>query len=196
MNRVLFVLLFFSLLVAGCGVNKAYIEEQIAASDARTDSRFSSLSDKTDLNAAELEKLKLLATELGQETDMAIDKASGFENYQVVWSGEINFDFDSHAIAGPAGDVLNEAGQKLESVPSSLAEFVGHADRTGSSNYNLMLGEMRANSGRRYLSEKYGISLYRMFVMSYGKEKPVAMPDEHQAASRNRRVVVKIWGPL
>jgi peptidoglycan-associated lipoprotein len=75
-------------------------------------------------------------------------------------------------------------------------EIVGHTDRTGASNYNFLLGEKRANSAKRYLADKFGISLYRMFVVSYGEEKPVAMPDEENASSKNRRVVLQVWGPM
>ena len=72
----------------------------------------------------------------------------------------------------------------------------GYTDATGTSKYNLLLGEKRANSARRYLADNYGISLYRMFIISWGEDKPVAMPDEKNASSKNRRVKVTIWGTL
>ena len=183
------------LLAAGCGVNKQYVANEIAASEARTASELATVKDATDANQAEITRLQQLATELGAKADMAIDKASGFENYQVIWSGEINFDFDSYAINDVAASILDEAGMKLEQVPSSLLELVGYTDRTGSANYNLLLGEKRANSAKRYLADKFGISLYRLFTNSYGEEKPIAMPDEQNASSKNRRVQLQIWGP-
>ena len=133
---------------------------------------------------------------MGEKADLAIDKASGFENYRIIWSGEINFAFDSYDIDDVAGSILDEAGMKLEQVPSSLIEFVGHTDLTGSANYNLLLGEKRSGAARRYLADKFGISLYRMFIVSYGEEKPVALPDERNAATKNRRVTLSIWGPM
>jgi peptidoglycan-associated lipoprotein len=184
------------LLAAGCGVNKEYVAEEIAASEARTGAEITAVDGKADQNAAEVARLQQLAVELGEKADLAIDKASGFENYQVIWSGEINFGFDSYDIDDVSGSILDEAGMKLEQVPSSLLEIVGHTDRTGASNYNFLLGEKRANSAKRYLADKFGISLYRMFVVSYGEEKPVAMPDEENASSKNRRVVLQVWGPM
>ena len=85
---------------------------------------------------------------------------------------------------------------KLEQVPHSLIEIVGHTDQTGAARYNILLGEKRANATKRYLADKFGTSLYRMFVVSYGEEKPVALPDERNASTRNRRVTLSIWGSL
>ena len=183
-----------ALLVAGCGVNKAFVEEQIVQSEGRTAAQIATVRDKTDTNAAEVAKLKTLASELSTKTDMAINQAKGFENYQIIWSGVINFDFDSWDVTATAEQILTEAGQKLEQHGSSLLEIEGHTDGTGSARYNLMLGEKRADAAKRFLAERFGISLYRMFVMSYGKTKPVSMPDERGAASKNRRVTLKIWG--
>lgn len=183
-----------ALLVAGCGVNKAFVEEQIVQSEGRTAAQIATVRDKTDGNAAEVAKLKTLASELSTKTDMAINQAKGFENYQIIWSGVINFDFDSWDVTATAEQILTEAGQKLEQHGGSLLEIEGHTDGTGSARYNLMLGEKRADAAMRFLAERFGISLYRMFVMSYGKTKPVSMPDERGAASKNRRVTLKIWG--
>ena len=43
-----------------------------------------------------------------------------------------------------------------------------------------MLGEQRAAAAKGYLADKFGISLYRMFTISFGKDKPVAMPDQRE----------------
>ncbi|MEW5795433.1 MAG: OmpA family protein [Candidatus Zixiibacteriota bacterium] len=179
------------LILAGCGVNKDYVAEQIAASEAKTTSQIQAAQEKSD---ADIAKFQQLAQQLEAKADLAINKASGFENYQVIWSGEINFAFDSYDIDGIAGSILNEAGTKLEQIPHALIEITGHTDKTGSASYNLVLGEKRANAAKRYLADKFGISLYRMFINSFGEQKPVAMPDERNASSRNRRVMLSIWG--
>lgn len=189
-------LLALVLFAAGCGVNKDYVAEQIQASEARTNAQISSVSNKTDSNAAEVAKLQALAKELGSKADMAINKASGFENYQVLWTGEVNFAFDSFEIDDIAATIINEAGAKMEQVPGSLLEIVGHTDATGSAKYNLTMGEKRADAVKRHLADNFGISLYRMFVLSYGESKPKAMMDENQAASKNRRATLTIWGAM
>ena len=95
-----------------------------------------------------------------------------------------------------AEQTLMEAGQKMEQNPKSLVELVGHTDRTGSNKYNLLLGERRAESVKRFLADRFGISLYRMFTLSYGKEKPLELPDQANASHKNRRVKIVVWGDL
>lgn len=196
MKKFTVALLALTLMFVGCGVNKDYVAQQIQDSETRTQAEIGTLSDKTDGNASEITKLRSLASELDSKADMAINKAKGFENYQVLWQGELNFDFDKGDINGAAEQILNEAGDKMEQNPGSVIEIVGHTDKTGSTNYNLMLGEQRAASSKRFLSERFGISLYRMFIISYGENKPVADSGEMSNSSKNRRVALTIWGPM
>jgi len=196
MKRISIVLLLPMLFAVGCGVNKDYVSEQIAASEARTSTEITGVSDKVEQNAAEVQRLTELASELESRTEMALNEAAGFENYQIIWSGEINFEFDSFDLTATAQDYLNEAGTRLESSPKALIEIIGHTDATGSANYNFFLGQKRANSVKRFLADSFGISLYRMFILSYGENKPMAMPDDRQASTMNRRVEIKIWGPM
>jgi outer membrane protein OmpA-like peptidoglycan-associated protein len=182
--------------VAGCGVKKDFVAQQIADSESRTNAKIGGLDEKSGITAAELARLQQLTTELGKKTDMALNKAAGFENYQVIWSGEINFSFDSWEIDNVAEQILNEAGQKMQAVPNSLLEVAGHTDATGPKQYNFTLGERRAEAAKLFLTDHFGISLYRMYTISYGKSKPIAMPDQRQAGSKNRRVTLKLWGPM
>jgi outer membrane protein OmpA-like peptidoglycan-associated protein len=197
MRTTLMIFLLTALLMlAGCGVKQQFVLDEIAASEARSQAEIGSVKDKVDMNAEELTRLQGLATALDKKADLAINKASGFENYQIIWSGEINFSFDSYDIDDVAASILDEAGMKMEQVPGSLLEIVGHADQTGAASYNLLLGEKRANSSKRFLAGKFGISLYRMFVVSYGEAKPAAISGENQSASKNRRVSLSVWGAL
>jgi len=196
MKLLVAFIVVLSLLAIGCGVNKDYVEEQIRASEARTSAQISTVADQTNANAAEMAKLRTLAGELSEKTDLAINKAKGFENYQVIWSGDVSFGFDSWKIDGTGESILMECGEKMEQVPGSLVEIAGHTDRTGPASYNQMLGNKRSAAAKRFLAERFGVSLYRIFTISYGEDKPVAMPDERQAASKNRRVTLKVWGEL
>ncbi len=196
MKTAIVVSTLFLLMLTGCGVNKDYVNQQIQESEARTGSKIGSLSDKADANAAEIAKLQGLARDLSDKTAKAINDAAGFENYQVIWEGTINFDFDSYEITSTAEEILMNGCAKMEQVPRSLMEIVGHTDRTGSSSYNMLLGEKRASSAKTFMAQRCGVSLYRLFIASYGETLPVALPDEQQASSRNRRVTLKVWGPL
>ena len=189
-------LLALVMFVGGCGVNKDYVAEQIQASEARTNAQLASVTEKADANATDVAKLQALAKELGEKTDMAINKAAGFENYQILWTGEVNFAFDSYELDDIAASIINEAGTKLEQVPGSVLEIVGHTDATGTAKYNIKMGRERADAVKRYLADNFGISLYRMFVLSYGESKPKATAGEQQAASKNRRATLTIWGTM
>lgn len=196
MRKLLIFAVILSLVVIGCGASKSYVAEQIQMSEAKTSAELSGLRDKTDGNATEIAKLQSLAKQIEEKADLAIDKAKGFENYQIIWQGEINFDFDAYLITPTAEQILIEAGEKMEEVPGSILEVAGHTDRTGPAKYNHMLGQQRADAAKRFLASRFGISLYRMFTISYGEDKPVAMPDEQNASSKNRRVAVTVWGEL
>lgn len=182
-------------LVSGCA-SKGFVEEQIRASESRTSSQLTDVSGRASSLETDIEQLKSLSRELSEKTDMAINQAKGFENYQIIWQGEVNFDFDSYDITPVSEQTLMEAGQKLEAHRRSLVELVGHTDKTGPAKYNIMLGERRAESVKRFLADRFGISLYRMFTLSYGKEKPLELPDQANANYKNRRVKIVIWGDL
>jgi len=196
MRNLLIFAVILSLVVVSCGASKKYVAEQIQMSEAKTGAEISGLRDKTDGNAAEIARLQSLAAQIDEKADLAINQAKGFENYQIIWQGEINFDFDAYLITATAEEILNEAGEKMEEVPGSILEVAGHTDRTGTAKYNHLLGQQRAEAAKRFLASRFGISLYRMFTVSYGEDKPVAMPDEQNASSRNRRVALAIWGEL
>ena len=190
------ILMFAALaLMTGCA-SKGFVEEQIRASESRTSAQLTDVSGKASSMETEIEQLKDLSRQLSEKTDMALNQAKGFENYQILWQGEVNFDFDSYDITSIAEQSLMEVGQKMEEHPEALVELVGHTDQTGSNTYNLVLGEKRAESVRRFLADRFGISLYRMFTLSYGKQKPLELPDQANANHKNRRVKVVVWGKL
>ena len=196
MKSLLVFVLLMSVVLIGCGVNKEYVAQQISESEARTNAEIGTVKETSDANAAEIAALQSLSQQISDKADLAINKAKGFENYQIIWQGEINFDFDAYLISDAAAQTLNEAGEKMEEYPGSVLEVAGHTDRTGSAKYNHTLGQYRADAAKRYLSSKFGISLYRMFTVSFGEDKPLAMPDENQSSSRNRRVALTVWGVL
>jgi peptidoglycan-associated lipoprotein len=196
MRIILVTGLLLVLALSGCGVKKEFVQQQIQESESRTEAKLAGLTDKTNANADQIAKLQSLASQLSEKTDMAINEAKGFETYQVIWEGTINFDFDSYDVNATAEDILMEGCETMGQHPKSVMEIAGHTDRTGSANYNLLLGEKRANSAKRFLADHCGISLYRLFEVSYGKSKPVAMMDERGSASKNRRVTLRLWGNL
>jgi outer membrane protein OmpA-like peptidoglycan-associated protein len=182
-------------MIVGCS-SKGYVDEQMAAFRSEIESDMNTLKAQSGTNADEIKKLQTLTTELSSKADMALNEAKGFENYQVIWEGVVNFDFDSYELKQVAMDNLQGLGQKMIDYPRSLLEISGHADQTGSAKYNLELGFKRSQAVQKYLVDQFGIALYRMFMVSHGESKPVALPDEKDANAKNRRVTLKLWGRL
>lgn len=183
------------LLLAGCA-SKGYVDKKMAEMQTLVSTDVSSIKSQTDSNSDEIKKMQALTTELSGKADMALNKAKGFEDYQVIWEGSVNFDYDSHELTQIAQDNLDALGQKMADNPRSILEIAGHTDRTGSAKYNFQLGLRRSESVKTFLADKYGVALYRMFIVSFGENKPVAMPDEANSNAKNRRVVLKLWGPI
>ncbi|MCK4573689.1 MAG: OmpA family protein [candidate division Zixibacteria bacterium] len=195
MKHVLIAMMVLTLALVGC-TSKDFVRQEVEQAEARMKTEMAGVRDATDTNAAEITKLQSLSKQISEKADLAIDKAKGFENYQIIWQGEINFEFDAFQVTAAAEQILMEAGEKMEQNPGSIIEIAGHTDRTGAAKYNIMLGEQRAGAAKRFLADRFGLSLYRMFVISYGEQKPVAMPDEREASSKNRRVSLAVWGEL
>ena len=85
-------------------------------------------------------------------------------------------------------DTLRKQATWLRKNPDINVVLEGHADERGTREYNLALGERRANSAKDYLMT-YGISANRISVISYGKERPVDSGSNPLAWSKNRRSV-------
>ena len=85
-------------------------------------------------------------------------------------------------------DTLRKQAAWLRKNPEINVVLEGHADERGTREYNLALGERRANSAKDYLMT-YGISSSRISVISYGKERPVDSGSNPLAWSKNRRSV-------
>ncbi len=196
MLRILTVLMAVALLlISGCA-SKGYVDQKMAEVKADSDAQIQELKAQAALNSDDVNKLKTLANDLSDKTDLALNQSKGFENYQVIWEGVVNFDFDSYELTDLAKDNLEGLGMKMTDYARALLEIVGHTDQSGSANYNLELGEKRSAAVKKYLIDQYGIALYRMFTASHGETKPVSLPDEKDAYSKNRRVVLTLWGEL
>ncbi|MEQ8166231.1 MAG: peptidoglycan-associated lipoprotein Pal [Alphaproteobacteria bacterium] len=101
------------------------------------------------------------------------------------------FDFDRYNIDGEAEDTLKAQAAWLESNPSVTVTVEGHADERGTREYNLALGERRANAVKNYLVA-LGIDDGRITTISYGKERPAVEGSNEAAWAKNRRAVTVV----
>ena len=85
---------------------------------------------------------------------------------------DIHFDFDKYDIHPGDAQILKENAALLVKHPTVKIQIAGHCDERGTIEYNLALGERRANSAKKYLTS-LGISADRVSTISYGKERPL-----------------------
>lgn len=96
------------------------------------------------------------------------------------------FDFDKYDIRPDARDVLAANATWLKAHPGVLFTIEGHCDERGTAQYNLALGDRRANAAKEYLVS-LGIDAGRMKTISYGKERPFATGHDEESWAKNRR---------
>jgi peptidoglycan-associated lipoprotein len=99
----------------------------------------------------------------------------------------IYFDFDSSEVHPDDRVVVEAHAQHLAGDPNMELVLEGHADERGSREYNVALGEQRAN-GVRDMLRLLGVGDYQVRTLSYGEERPSAIGHEEESWSRNRRV--------
>lgn len=96
------------------------------------------------------------------------------------------FDFDSSELSSHAQRTLDRQAAFLQARPQARIIIGGHADERGTREYNLALGERRASAARDYLVAK-GVDSARIRIVSYGKERPIAVGSNENAWRQNRR---------
>jgi peptidoglycan-associated lipoprotein len=103
----------------------------------------------------------------------------------------IYFDTDKYAIDSDDAAALQSQAQWLMRYPAKHATLEGHCDERGTRDYNLALGERRANAAKTYL-QSLGVDGARLNTVSYGKERPVALGSTEEAWAKNRRAVTVV----
>ena len=96
------------------------------------------------------------------------------------------FAYDSYALRGDAREALKYNANWLKEHGSATVQVEGHCDERGTTEYNLALGERRANAAKDYL-QKLGITASRITVISYGEERPSDPGHDESAWAKNRR---------
>ena len=100
--------------------------------------------------------------------------------------GPAFFDYDMSALRDDAIAVLQANAQYMMRWPSVRVTVEGHADERGTNEYNLALGDRRANAAREYL-QSLGVAGTRVRTISYGEERPFCTESSEGCWSQNRR---------
>lgn len=112
----------------------------------------------------------------------------GDEEFRVNVGDRVFFDLDRYDLNTNARATLDKQAAWLAQNGGRRIVIEGYADERGTREYNLALGERRAESVKTYLASK-GIGADRVRVLSYGKERPVVVGHDEQSWSQNRRAV-------
>ena len=120
----------------------------------------------------------------------SVGSQAHFEN-AVGGQTVIYFDTDRFNIDSQDAAALQAQAQYFARYPQLTFTVEGHADERGTREYNLALGERRANAAKNYLVS-LGVSADRIRTVSYGKERPVALASDEAAWAQNRAASVMI----
>ena len=130
-----------------------------------------------------------------RESSIATVEVSVSDTYEtkttaVSTSATIYFDFDSYNLTTRSIQTLRGVVSSMKDNPSITLVLEGHADERGTREYNLALGQRRAESVADYL-ESREVERSRLVVKSYGEESPAVSASNERAWARNRRVEIK-----
>ena len=108
-----------------------------------------------------------------------------------VSSDTVHFGLDQYDIDPEARAILDSQAAWLAKFPQVRATIEGHCDERGTREYNLALGDRRANAAKNYLAAR-GVSPARITTISYGKERPLATGSDDDSYAQNRRAVTVV----
>ena len=127
----------------------------------------------------------------GGDQSGAIVPGSDADFRRSVTSNTVNFAVDQFDIDATARAILDSQAEWLGRNPAVRVTIEGHADERGTREYNLALGDRRANAAKNYLAAR-GVDAGRMTTISYGKERPVATGSDEESYAQNRRAVTVV----
>jgi peptidoglycan-associated lipoprotein len=193
---ILIVILCLGLIMAGCP-KKTVVKEEPSVTKSEEAAKLEAERAAKERETKEAKERELArvkeeeakkAKEKEFEKSLVAKKTPGIEG-EVLESKllkDIHFDFDKYDIRPGDTEILKENAALLIKHPNVKIQIEGHCDERGTIEYNLALGERRANSTKRYLIS-IGISTDRISTISYGEEKPLDPGHNEEAWTKNRR---------
>jgi peptidoglycan-associated lipoprotein len=187
---ILILILCFGLVLTGCP-KKTVVKEEPSVKKEEA-ARLEAERAAKEARERELAKIReeeaKKAREKEFEKSLVAKKEPGIEGeiFESKLLKDIHFDFDKYDIHPGDTEILKENGTLLKKYSNVKIQIEGHCDERGTVEYNLALGERRANSTKKYLTS-LGISPDRISTISYGKERPADPGHNEEAWAKNRR---------
>lgn len=125
----------------------------------------------------------------GMNGNMASDEQARLQLQQLQHDNIVYFGLDKYDVQAKFTAMLDQHAAFLRNNPSYKVTVEGHTDERGTPEYNIALGERRADAVKMYLQGK-GVSVDQISVVSYGKEKPAVLGRDAEAYDKNRRAVL------
>ena len=195
--KKLFMVFVMGFLVVSFGcATKKHVRQEVS----RIDTEMESIESSVEQSQVRLKEHDSKIADLSRETQEAMERAQSAEKlaqgkllYEVTLKDEdVRFAYNKANLSDNAKDILQNLVNQLKSDNKNVyIEIQGHTDSRGTPDYNLKLGEERADVVRRYLAEN-GIPLHRINTISYGETRPVAENTTKEGRSSNRRVVIVV----
>ncbi|CZF79675.1 lipoprotein [Grimontia sp. AD028] len=110
-------------------------------------------------------------------------------NNELRQSQTVYFSFDDYSVLPQFEDMLDAHAEFLRANADIKVVVEGHADERGTPEYNIALGERRANAVAKYL-QALGVPASQISIVSYGEEKPLVLGQGEEAYAKNRRAVL------
>ena len=170
------------------------LEAEQAAKEAR---KAKEAREAQEAKERELARIKEEEAKLAQgrelEKSLVAKKERGIEGevFESKLLKDIRFDYDKYDIRREDEGILRENAAFLKKNPKMKIQIEGHCDERGTAEYNLALGERRANSTKKYLVS-LGITSDRISTISYGEERPLDPRSNEEAWAKNRRAHIVV----
>lgn len=186
---------------------KQFVDREIEASESRTQRQIEDIKRQVEETQTEI---KDMASDMGlkieglEETNEDISKMVSENQKMIAQFGQLrfqktlseaeaNFRSDKYQLTDAAREQLDKFAQLLLSQNKLVhIEIQGHTDSRGTADYNMRLGQQRADAVREFLYKQHDIPLHLMNTVSYGSDKPIAENGNAEGRAKNRRVVLVV----
>jgi peptidoglycan-associated lipoprotein len=175
----IFVLFTFGMTIfTGCAEKKSVVKSDSTQMQETAPTPITQSASETAKQASSAEAAKIKESAVEQSSLMGATAKSPVS--------DINFDFDSSAIGPDARKILNVNADFFSKNKVSAIVVEGHCDERGTAEYNMALGQRRAQETKKYLVN-LGINESKMTTISYGDERPLDTGNNEEAWAKNRR---------
>lgn len=168
------------------------VEEEKLAADCAQKSDLDALNSKIDLLEGRVDANEKAAADAKMTAEKALKCCR--KEFVTILAEEVYFDFNKYDLTADSKEKLDRIAAKLKEDPDYIIEIAGHTDAIGGDDYNIVLGQKRADAVRAYLVDNQHISFSRIAIRSGGKGEPIATNDTEDGRSKNRRATISVLG--